>query len=170
MSRGTRWLVAGGVTATAFAVPTLVCGAWVLPALVADAGARWGVASALGAAVAALTVLWGQGFAATGGGRTAPVPGAATVHASGVRAVAVGGSVRGDISTGDGGGRGAAPSSAGPAPAPDGDGGVPAALPPDPASAVPGSVVASGERSVAVGGGVAGAIFTGDRTEGGSGT
>lgn len=72
---------------------------WGLASLIQDAGARWAAASALGAAVAALAVLWGQGFAASAA--TPPPPPLAAVTASGTRAVAVQGSVKGNITTGD---------------------------------------------------------------------
>ncbi|MFF4391013.1 hypothetical protein ACFY0G_30150 [Streptomyces sp. NPDC001552] len=56
---------------------------------VADSGrARWAAASALGAAVAALAVLWGQGFAASADTPPPPPP-LAAVTASGIRTVAV---------------------------------------------------------------------------------
>jgi hypothetical protein len=58
-----RWLVASLVTVAAFAVTTLICGALVLPTVMKDGGARWGVASGLGVAVAALAALWGHSFA-----------------------------------------------------------------------------------------------------------
>jgi hypothetical protein len=141
--------VAAGVTAVAFAVPTVVCGVWVLHSLVKDAAARWAVASALGAALAALAVLWGQGFAAGSGGT------AGSVEARGGRSVAVRGPMTGNISPGDvGAGLPATPSAA---PA------APAAQP----SVPPESVVASGERSVALGDGLEGDIDTGDRRNGG---
>lgn len=146
MSRGARWLVAAGVTAAAFAVPTMVCGIWVLRSLVRDAGARWAVASALGAALAALAVLWGQGFASGGAGT------AGTVEARGGRSVAVRGPVTGNISTGD---VGVGPQATPPA--------APAAAQP---AMPPGSVVASGERAVALGDGLDGDIDTGDRRNG----
>ena len=49
-----RWLIAGLVTVAAFAVATLICGIVVLPTIMKDGGARWGVAGGLGVAVAAL--------------------------------------------------------------------------------------------------------------------
>jgi hypothetical protein len=141
-------LVAAGVTSVAFAVPMVVCGVWVLHSLVKDVGARWAVASALGAALAALAVLWGQGFASGGAGAVG------AVEARGGRSVAVRGPVTGNISTGD---IGVDPSSTPPA--------APAtAQPPMP----PGWVVASGERSVVLGDGLQGDIDTGDRRNGGS--
>jgi hypothetical protein len=146
MSRGARWLVAAGVTAVAFAVPTVVCGVWVLHSLVKDAGARWAVASALGAALATLAVLWGQGFASGSGGTTG------TVEARGGRSVAVRGPVTGNITTGDTG---------------VGLPGTPPAAPAAQPSVPPGSVVASGERAVALGDGLEGDIDTGDRRGGG---
>ena len=58
-----RWLVASLVTITAFAMATLICGALILPTVMKDPGVRWGVAGALGVAVAALAALWGHSFA-----------------------------------------------------------------------------------------------------------
>lgn len=149
----------------AFVVPTMVCGLWLLPALVHDAGARWGVASALGAAVAAVSVLWGQSFATPpgGGGATGSGP-ARSVQASGQRAVAVGGPVKGNISTGDVGVPRTSSAAAGQT-----SGG---ATTPSPEPSVPsepqggshqGLVAASGERSVALGDAMDGDIATGDR-------
>ncbi|MEW2287512.1 hypothetical protein [Streptomyces sp. NPDC047841] len=152
MGRLWRWVTAAGVTVAAFAVPALVCGRWALVPVVADTATRWAVACALGTAVAALAVLWGQSFAAA----AAPTPPTATVAASGNRAVAVNGPVNGTITTGDRGTPAPAPgprsaSRQGPAPTPT----------------TPESVVASGERSVALGGGFTGDIVTGDdRTSG----
>jgi hypothetical protein len=51
------------VTVEAFAIATLICGALVLPIVMKDGGVRWGVAGALGVAVAALAALWGHSFA-----------------------------------------------------------------------------------------------------------
>ncbi|MBB6079399.1 hypothetical protein [Streptomyces paradoxus] len=161
MTGGTRWLLAGAgaVAMVAFTVPTVTCGMWLLPALVSDAAARWGVSSALGAAVAALSVLWGQGFATRpgGGGGTAGGP-TRSVQATGTRAVAVGATVQGNISTGDGGVPGTNP------PSGHTTQGTTTASPQRQAGTAPsGSVTASGERSVAVGGAVVGDITTGDR-------
>jgi hypothetical protein len=159
LTGGTRWLLAGAVAMVAFIVPTVLCGIWLLPAVVPDAAARWSVASALGAAVAAVSVLWGQGFAARPGGGSGTAGGPArSVQASGTRAVAVGGTVRGNISTGDGGVPSASP------PAGRQTQGAPVTASPEPdAGAAPlGSVTASGERSVVVGDAVAGDITTGD--------
>lgn len=58
-----RWLVAGVVTVAAFAVTTWICGSLVLPVVMKDGVVRWGVAGALGVAVAALAALWGHSFA-----------------------------------------------------------------------------------------------------------
>jgi hypothetical protein len=58
-----RWLVAGLVTIAAFASVAWICGAVVLATFMKDPGARWGVAGALGVAVAALAALWGHSFA-----------------------------------------------------------------------------------------------------------
>jgi hypothetical protein len=56
-----RWAVAVLVTIAAFAVATWVCGAFVLP--MRDGAVRWGIASGLGVAVAALAALWGHSYA-----------------------------------------------------------------------------------------------------------
>lgn len=58
-----RWSVAGLVTIAVFAVVTWICGALALPHVMKDPGVRWGVAGALGVAVAALAALWGHSFA-----------------------------------------------------------------------------------------------------------
>jgi hypothetical protein len=58
-----RWLVAGLVTIAAFAVVTWISGVLALPHLIEDPVVRWGIAGALGVAVAALAALWGHSFA-----------------------------------------------------------------------------------------------------------
>ena len=57
-----RWSVALGVTVAAFAVPTWLCGAFILSPVLKDSGTRWGLAGGVGVAVAALAALWGHGF------------------------------------------------------------------------------------------------------------
>lgn len=146
MGRGMRWLVAGIVAAAAFAVPTVTCGLWVLPSLVKDAGARWAVASAMGAAVAALAVMWGQSFASGNSLR------AGSAEARGARSIAIIGRVQGNVSTGDNGRPSAPAARATPLPSPG------SIAPP----AQPGSVVAAGERSIALGDGLVGNADTGD--------
>ncbi|MEU1284297.1 hypothetical protein [Kitasatospora sp. NPDC005856] len=147
------------MTVSTFAVPTAVCGMWVLPSLVDDAATRWGVASALGATVAALAVLWGQSFATSDSGQgVSGPPSGMSVEASGLRAVAVGGSVRGNISTGDTGTGAQHTAGAGGSTGRASQPGTRAGQAP-----VTGSVVASGERSAAVGDGVEGDIITGDQ-------
>ncbi|MFF4448282.1 hypothetical protein [Streptomyces sp. NPDC001502] len=148
--RSWRWFTAAVVTVVAFAVPTVVCGVWVLPSVIQDPGTRWAVASALGAAVAALAVLWGQSFAASPTTTAAPPP-PATVIASGGRAVAIEGDVEGNITTGNRGGR-AVPPVAGQTPA----------VPGGPVPVPPGSVVASGDRAAALRGKIKGDVTTGD--------
>jgi hypothetical protein len=119
-----------------------------------DPAIRWGLASALGVALAALAALWGHGFAtraqeeARGRQRLGTV-----VRASGVRAVAIGGSNPGSISTGDSTPRHQSPRQVA--------GGTSAR--PQPAAPVPGAVTASGERSIAVGGDNTGPLSTGDQ-------
>ncbi|WP_217185797.1 hypothetical protein [Streptomyces sp. AC495_CC817] len=138
----------------AFAVPTAVCGLWVLPSVIQDPGTRWAVASALGAAIAALAVLWGQSFASSYTTATVPPP-PATVIASGERAAAVEGEVEGNITTGNRGGP-AMPSAGGQAPAAPGNS----------APVPPGSVVASGDRAAALRGKIKGDVTTGDQPGG----
>jgi hypothetical protein len=62
-----RWAVAFITVIAAFAIPTLICGMLLLRDVLKDPGARWGVATAPGIAVAALVALWAYGFV-TGGG------------------------------------------------------------------------------------------------------
>jgi len=147
MGRNIRWVVAGLATAAAFAVPVWLCGAVVLPTLVKDPAIRWSLASALGAVLSSLTVLWGHGFAT----RATPPPGR-PVQATAERAVAIGGDNQGSISTGDG--PGAAPSPVPPAAGPQ----------PTPATA---TVSAPGNRSIVVGGTNSGTLSTGDQSPGG---
>ena len=61
-----RWLAAALVTVASFAAVVWICGALILPSFMKDASIRWGVAGALGVAMAALAALWGHSFA-TGG-------------------------------------------------------------------------------------------------------
>jgi len=163
MDRGTRWLLAFVVTVAAFMVPTVVCGVWLLPPWLKDAPTCWAVASGLGVAVAALAALWGHGFA-TGGEaqQTAADPAAGSATASGSRAVAVQGPVRGTISTGDSGLPRTAPdvSRRGSTPA---ETLSPRQEPGPDRGPAPGSAAASGERAVAVNGGLEGDVCTGDR-------
>lgn len=65
------WLIAALVTSGAFAMATWICGALVLPGLLKDSGVRWGLAGALGVAVAALAALWGHSYATTPHGESA---------------------------------------------------------------------------------------------------
>jgi hypothetical protein len=69
-----RWMIAALVTIAAFAVIAWICGAVVLVPFLRDPGVRWGVAGALGVAVAALAALWGHSFA-TAEGASEPVSG-----------------------------------------------------------------------------------------------
>jgi hypothetical protein len=55
--------VAASVTALTFAIPTWLSGVLVLPSMLKDSATRWGLASALGTALAALAATWGYGFA-----------------------------------------------------------------------------------------------------------
>jgi tetratricopeptide (TPR) repeat protein len=155
VGRSARWGLAVGATVAAFALPTWLCGVWILASAIPDDGQRWGVASGLGVALAALAALWGYGFATNDRPEFEEhaVPQRLDVQASGTRAVAVGGDVRGDVVTGD---RAAAHESTA-----DGTGrgsGSGARI------SVSGGVVASGVRSVAVGGAVYGDVYTGDVT------
>ncbi|MER7760638.1 hypothetical protein [Streptomyces sp. NPDC097619] len=183
--------MAGLVTVVGFAVPTWLCGAVILPVVLADAGIRWSLASALGAALAALAGMWGYGFA-TGPAAPSPSqapsptpmppptpdpamssgPPAPVVQARGARSIAIGGSNSGDIGTGDRSTAGGAGEATDPGPDP-----VPGPGPdPDPAAAPGparrpaepgreggrGTVAAEGQRSIAVGGDNSGRLSTGD--------
>lgn len=153
MQRNARWAMAVSVTVAAFAVPTWLSGALVLPLMLKDPAIRWGLASALGAALAALAAAWGHSFATRTGEESRPqTPSGASVHATGVRSVAVSGNPTGGISTGD---TGTPPTSGGPAARQE------PASPPYPPS-TPGTVTASGERSIAISGNPAGNLSTGD--------
>ncbi|WP_327349068.1 hypothetical protein [Streptomyces europaeiscabiei] len=149
MERFGRWAAAGLVTVTGFTVPTWLCGALVLPPVLDDPAIRWSVASALGAAVAALAGMWGYGFATRPRERQ---PSGPEVQALGGRAVAVGGNNSGGISTGETGTTGRSPDHAG--------GGDPPPQPP--ARPASGTVTAAGERSIAIGGDNTGPLSTGD--------
>lgn len=150
MGRNLRWAVAGLATAAAFAVPVWLCGAVVLPSLLKDAAIRWSLATALGAALASLTVLWGQGFATRGQGTAGQTPSGPSVQATAGRAVAIGGNNSGPLSTGDA-----------PVPAQPTVGGPAPAQPPVPPA--PNTVSASGDRSIAIGGNNTGPLSTGDQ-------
>ena len=63
MGRAARWVVAGLVTAAAFAVATWVSGAFLFPRLLPSPDARWPVAFCVGASAAAFAGLWGQTWA-----------------------------------------------------------------------------------------------------------
>ncbi|MEU4682555.1 hypothetical protein [Streptomyces xinghaiensis] len=147
----------------AFAIPTWLCGAVLLPSVLTDAAVRWGLSSALGVVLATLAVAWGQGFATRARQEDTlhPSPNE-SVTASGLRSIAVKGDPTGNISTGDTGARSdldgspnrpepQAPAS----PAPD-------SPRPEPEPG-PGSVTASGERSIAISGNPGGTISTGDQ-------
>ncbi|SOE47128.1 hypothetical protein SAMN05446589_0104 [Streptomyces sp. OV198] len=151
MGRNVRWAVAGLATAAAFAVPAWLCGAVVLPPLLKDPAIRWSLASALGAVLGSLAVLWGHGFATR-----APATGTSgrSVQATAERAVAIGGDNQAPVSTGD------APAPAPPAPAQPAAGPRPA---PPPA---PDTVSASGNRAIAIGGDNSGPLATGDQAGG----
>ncbi|MFE7586431.1 hypothetical protein ACFU5Y_33245 [Streptomyces gardneri] len=133
-----------------FAAVTSLCGALVLPPMMEDAAIRWGLASAMGAALAALAAAWGHGFATRPPQVPAPTPPGRSAHASAPRSAAVAGDNSGSISTGD------APAPTPPTPA------VPAAGQP-PAPPAPGTASASGERSIAIGGNNSGPLSTGDQ-------
>jgi hypothetical protein len=152
MGRNVRWAVAGLVTAAAFAVPVWLCGAVVLPPLLEDEAVRWSLASALGAVLGSLAVLWGHGFATRVPAAEQSVSSVSSVQATAGGAVAVGGNNQGSIFTGR------APAPAQPPVA------APAALP-HPVPPSTGSVTASGPGSIAIGGDNAGPLSTGDRPD-----
>ena len=68
-----RWLLAGVVTVTSFCAATWISGFLVLPLMLTDAAARWGVAASVGVAVAALAALWGHTFSTKGAEKKGPV-------------------------------------------------------------------------------------------------
>ncbi|WP_237408883.1 hypothetical protein [Streptomyces sp. M2CJ-2] len=155
MNRLARWTVAGVVTVGSFAAVTTLCGAWVLPPMMEDAAIRWGLASAVGAALAALAAAWGYGFAT----RTPQLPGQTpagnSAHASAPRSAAVAGDNSGSISTGD----------STPAALPAQPPAQPPATPLPPSPPPPANTAsASGERSIAIGGNNSANLSTGDQT------
>jgi hypothetical protein len=155
MDRFGRWAVAALATAAAFVLPTWICGALVLPSMLEDPSIRWGLACALGTALAALAAAWGYGFAArTQEKARDKEPSGPMNLASGARAVAVGGSNPGSISTGD--------TTAPHQPFGQVSSEKPAG-PQLPAAPVASRVTASGERSIAIGGGNKGQLSTGDQ-------
>ncbi|MEU1827520.1 hypothetical protein ABZ502_34580 [Streptomyces abikoensis] len=168
MQPNVRWAVAGLATAAAFAVPAWLGGAVVLPPLLKDPAIRWSLASALGAVLGSLAVLWGHGFATRTRQEDHPrTRSGGSVQATGERAVAIRGNPAGDISTGDTGvPRTTADPTARRAPAPP----APPAASPTPApqpAPEPGTVAASGERSIAISGNPEGTLSTGDHPGGG---
>ncbi|MFE5594205.1 hypothetical protein [Streptomyces sp. NPDC056549] len=148
-----RWAVAGLVTTTALAVPVWLGGAVVLPPLLEDPAIRWPLASALGTALAALAASWGYGFA-TRGQRATPgqAPSSPSVQATAERAVAIGGSNQGPVSTGD-------------THVPAQSQAVTPAAPHHPAVPPADAVTASGSRSIAIGGNNSGPLSTGDKSD-----
>ena len=66
MKQIAKWLVAIVATIAAFGAASWICGELILPAVMKNSGIRWGLAGALGVAVAALAAMWGLSFAATG--------------------------------------------------------------------------------------------------------
>jgi hypothetical protein len=138
MERFGRWLLAAVTTVAVFVLITWACGALVLPLLLDDPAVRWGIASALGAAVAAVAASWGASVATrTPQQDPAPDP-------------VVGGGNSGVIATGDG-----------PRPTPP-----PERAPAAPAPPSAHTVSASGERSIALGGDNTGTVSTGDQPNG----
>ncbi|MFI9771844.1 hypothetical protein ACIHJG_34010 [Streptomyces sp. NPDC052415] len=158
MPQNIRWAAAVLVTVAAFTVSTWLCGAVVLPSMLKDPAIRWGLASALGGAMAALAASWGHGFATRARREDPPrTPSGGSVQATGERAVAIHGNPAGDISTGDTRiPRTPADPTARREPAP------PDASPAPPPAPQPGTVTASGERSIAISGNPGGNLSTGD--------
>ncbi|MEU1041866.1 hypothetical protein [Streptomyces sp. NPDC005907] len=152
MGRNARWLVAGLVTAAAFAVPAWVSGAVVLPSLLEDPAIRWSLASALGAVLGSLGVLWGHAFAtrASTAGRTD-----SSVQATGERSAAVGGDNWAPVTTGD------TTAPAPPTAAPPLE--HPLAAGPPPLTPTAGTASATGDRAIGVGGSNSGPLSTGDQ-------
>jgi len=151
MRQNARWMVAGLATAAAFSVPTWLCGAVVLPSLLKDLAIRWSLASALGAVLGSLAVLWGHAFATRA---TATETSSRLVQATADRAVAIGGDNQAPVLTGDA----IAPAQPATSPAATGQ---PSAPPP-----AINTVSASGNRAIAIGSTNAGSLSTGDRPAG----
>ncbi|MEW1723912.1 hypothetical protein [Streptomyces sp. NPDC093109] len=156
MGQNIRWAVAGLATAAAFVVPAWLCGAVVLPPLLDDSAVRWSLASALGAVLSSLTVLWGHGFAtrtpAPGPPPPAPDPTPSrSVQVTTERSVAIGGDNQGSISTGD----------TNPTTAP-----VQPAAGPNP-TPTPDTLSVSRNRSITIDGNNSGTLSTGDQSAGG---
>ncbi len=153
MRRNIRWAVAGLATAVAFAVPAWLCGAVLLPPLLkGDPAIRWSLASALGAVLGSLAVLWSHGFATR---TTAAGPSSRSVQATAERAVVIGGDNRAAVSTGN--------TTAPTAPAPAQPAAGACLAPPPPA---PDTVSASGNQAIAIGGTNFGSLSTGDQSGG----
>lgn len=99
-----RWPAAGLVTVATFAVATWGSGALILPVIMKDAAIRWGVAGALGVAVAALAALWGHSFATAGkpsetasGGDPDAAPGITATGSGDTRSEIRGGTFHGPV-------------------------------------------------------------------------
>lgn len=163
MRRNMRWAVAVGVTVAGFAVPTWLCGAIVLPSMLSDPAIRWGLASALGVAMAALAALWGHGFATrTGEESSQRTPSGVSVQAVGARSVAVHGNPAGGISTGD---TGAPRPPSGPLSRQEPTSAAASPTPPPAPAPAPATVTASGERAIAISGNPEGTVSTGDHLD-----
>lgn len=63
MAQVVKWSVAALATVSAFSLATWICGAILLPIVMHDPDTRWGIASGVGVAAAALAALWGHAFA-----------------------------------------------------------------------------------------------------------
>jgi hypothetical protein len=143
MGRLGRWVVAGLVTVASFTAVTWIGGALVLPPMLKDGAVRWGLASALGVALAALAAVWGHGFATGTGSESSPAPAAAvSVDVAGAGAVGVGRDNRAPLTTA--GGRAGTDAPAAPAVSPQ-------AAPKEPTAPGATTVSAAGEGAIAVG-------------------
>jgi len=147
-----RWAIAGVVTAAVFAAVTVLGAVVVLAPLMEDAAIRWGLASAMGAVLAAVAGAWGHGYATAGPQQPGPTPPSRSAQASAAGSVAVAGDNSGSITTGNI---------------------TPRVLPQPPAPSQPpvppaanSTVTASGERSIAIGGNSSGTLSTGDQNDG----
>jgi hypothetical protein len=150
MGRNVRWVVAGLATAAAFAVPVWLGGAVVLPSLLKDPAIRWSVASALGAVLGSLAVLWGHAFATRPQGTDSSGP---SLQITGERAVGIGRENWAPVSTGDN-------------TAPAQPISVPPAAGQPPVSSPAGTVSVSGDRAIGIGGTNSGLLSTGDQPSG----
>jgi hypothetical protein len=103
MSSIAKWSAAVAVTIAAFAAAAWIGGVLILPIVIKDSGTRWGLAGALGVAMAALAALWGHSFATAeasetdSGSHHAPAPDITTREPGNTRNKITGGTFHGPV-------------------------------------------------------------------------